>query len=260
MNTFRFYLDESGKEPRSKYVVMAGFGAEAGAWGALESEWRRALRTSPSIEYFKMHEATKLKGQFDRSKGWTESMVAEKVDALTGILARRAAVYTLVRCHKLQFKVACAETHHLKIPKKFNYPYLACFWESMLIAGSYMDKHRKREPKPAVVLDAQPEHEIEAHALFAALKAMGKDRSCLIRKRARWLSGISFEDDKITLPLQAADVIAWHSNRLHKDVWDQRDLEPFIAQINKNRCLVASWSIERLISWRQALPQILGLP
>jgi hypothetical protein len=128
----------------------------------------------------------------------------------------------------------------------------------MLIVGAYMEKHRKREPNPAIVLDTQPEHEFEARKLFVALRAMRKDHANSLRKSTRWLSGISFEDDKLTLPLQAADVVAWHSNRLHKDVLDQREIEPFIAQINKKQCFQAAWSVERLIAWRQALPQLLG--
>jgi len=59
-------IDDSGEmdEWKDPMFVLAGFIADSTDWAEFSDEWEKALLEFPTIEYFKMVEASGLRGQF----------------------------------------------------------------------------------------------------------------------------------------------------------------------------------------------------
>jgi hypothetical protein len=62
--TIQAYIDDSGVKGTDAVFVLAGFIGRAEKWAEFSDAWRECLRESPSIQYLKMREAAKFKGQF----------------------------------------------------------------------------------------------------------------------------------------------------------------------------------------------------
>ena len=84
------YIDDSGEQEEAvnPVFVLAGFIADSARWAAFLDEWNAALAASPSIAYFKMKEADRLDGEFDRHRRWTKSMRDEKMAVLLPIIQK----------------------------------------------------------------------------------------------------------------------------------------------------------------------------
>ncbi len=255
-----FYFDESGKEPRSEFVRIAGVGARSNRWGAFRTAWRACCAESPSIAYFKMHEATKLKGEFDRSKGWTEALAAEKVSRLTDVFEEFAELSFSSQCNKRTFERAKLASR-CYIPREYDYEYLPCFWDSVRYVADYMESLKGGTyERPRLVYDSQPECSIAAHAIFNTMKAQAKKPGAPFSRAARWLGSIAFEDDKKVMPLQAADLVAWHWNRGMKDYLEGRPEEPVLTRIRSVPFQGTDWKFAPLVDFRRSMAQIAGTP
>lgn len=251
--SLEFYFDESGKEQRSRFVLLAGVAARAGQWKAFEKDWSACCAEPPSIEYFKMTEAANLKCQFAESKGWTEESAEAKVSKLTDVLKTYALYAFASRCHKGDYAKAKGLAKCI-VPREFDYHYLPCFWDSMRGVALYMNgKNKQAYSRPKIVLDSQPECDVVAHMLFDQLKAQARNRESPFYEQAKWLGSIAFEDDKLVLPLQAADLVAWHWNRAIKDIIDNRPAEPVFTRLQSIPFNGTDWSVATLIDWRRAM-------
>jgi Protein of unknown function (DUF3800) len=62
--TIQAYIDDSGVKGTTCVFVLAGFISEAAKWAAFSDAWNLHLKQPPSIQYLKMNEAVKLKGEF----------------------------------------------------------------------------------------------------------------------------------------------------------------------------------------------------
>ena len=85
-------VDDSGNEPTKPHFILAGFVAPAANWAALTKEWQAALDETPKLDYFKMHEAARLKEQFDPSNGWTEAKRDDRLITFTRIIRKHVGI------------------------------------------------------------------------------------------------------------------------------------------------------------------------
>jgi hypothetical protein len=70
------YCDGSGKadDPNARFLTLSGYIGTPNAWRQFEEQWRQVLEHW-DCAYLHMNEANLLKGEFERSKGWTKERV-----------------------------------------------------------------------------------------------------------------------------------------------------------------------------------------
>lgn len=201
-------IDDSGSEPQSRVFVLAGFAASASAWKNFAVEWRAALDAPPKLEYFKMTEAANFGGQFDRAKGWDEAKRDDRLISLTRIINKHAhlIIHAAVRNDHFEkyIKSIPAPERSLAIDS----PYVLMFTQIILAMATFGDRLQVRDACD-FIFDEQGAFSKEALANWPTLKALLdiSPRSDLGKFVG---SPPIFRDDKAFLPLQAADLYAWH--------------------------------------------------
>jgi hypothetical protein len=73
---WRAYLDDCGTYEHSPVLILGGWIAPTSKWADFVSDWDAMLAMRPPIEYFKMNEAARFKGQFE---SWSEQRRDERV-------------------------------------------------------------------------------------------------------------------------------------------------------------------------------------
>jgi hypothetical protein len=202
------YYDDSGSDAASPVYMLAGTVSSVERWKRFSDEWRDELSREPSIEYFKMSEAQPLKGQFE---GWPAALRDQKVFVLSEILDKHMLLFIESYLYRDQFDRLIKN----KIPVgTFTDPYFLCFYHIVVaiaeLHGSFF--------------------ECEAEFIFDQHGAIGTDavgwwelaKTQIPPKFAKYLVNQPvFKDDKRVLPLQAADLYAWHARNSRLEKGDQ---------------------------------------
>lgn len=210
------YVDDSGTVGTDAVIVLAGFVGRADRWLQFSNQWQTLLNSSPKIKYLKMHEATKLQGEFE---GWEplkrDIKLLELVDAL-----RRFP--PLVRVH-IATDVDAFHQFRDKIPAPniVSNPYFTSITEIILsICNEALRLGQTTEVE--IIFDRHdifsrriqlwypPIRELIAHNFPALDDVMPHS--------------LHFKDDVEFLPLQVADMAAWFtrmgfSKRAHEFDW-----------------------------------------
>lgn len=195
------HIDDSGSEGSTPIYALGGYVLPAEAWTAFSDEWEQTLRDGKPIEYFKMREARSYSEQF---LGWTRDERDKKISDLSWIIPRHHLMGLVCYIEWDEYRQFMANSI---LPAQFDTPYFFLFYgiiESMLMAGFHFEN-----PEPTdFVFDEQGKIGLEAMNWYGAFK----------RRAAAYLqlmlgSSPIFRDDKKVLPLQAADMLAWHQRR-----------------------------------------------
>jgi hypothetical protein len=176
-------------------------------WACFANEWQVVLAEVPSIDYFKMSEAESLKEQFD---GFTTDERDQKLKRLTDLVDR----YSEFRFSYLIGREEYDEILRPVLPKPYKNPYLWAFNGMVSGLGSLMvsklPSFQKYEGEIECVFDRQGKLEKRAGRMYDKVRGKpGFQHSHLIREPIR------FENDRVFLPLQGADLLAWHVRRYH---------------------------------------------
>jgi hypothetical protein len=210
------FVDDSGSDMQGPVYILAGYVSDVDSWDRFTIDWDRALHEIPAIEYFKMQEAESGKGQFD---GWSDHAIESKVRSLIPIICKYAK--NRIECIFWQEHYDVAHAWFLvqiqkqmtplvfsKVRRIFSDPYFLAF---CLIMSQY-----------ALALEMERSDEI-ADFVF---DTQGKVGNKCVEWWKRMNDIISFEryqkhiphepvyrDEKLFLPLQAADLLAWQTRR-----------------------------------------------
>jgi hypothetical protein len=204
-------IDDSGSEPKSQTFMLAGFVAPFGAWLGFSAEWQALLDASPVLHYFKIAEAANLSEQFSRRRGWDE----RKRDGRVLDFARVIAKYATLRIH-----ASIRNDHFEKYIKSIpaperklgsDSPYVLMFMQIILALATTGDRVGLLGPCD-FIFDEQGAFGKEALDWWPNFKAIlaGSKRSDI----GKFVCDRPiFRDEKLFLPLQAADLYAWHIRR-----------------------------------------------
>jgi Protein of unknown function (DUF3800) len=204
-------IDDSGSEPQSRIFVLAGFVSTPEGWANFAPEWQAVLDESPKLAYFKMTEAANLGGQFSRARGWDESKRDDRVMALCDVIKRHST---------LRIQAAVRNDHFEKYIKSIpapertlmiDSPYALVFTQIVLAMATYGDRVGVADACE-FIFDRQHGFDSLALTAWSNAKALAKasNRSDL----GKFIGPEpKFADDKTFLPLQAADLYAWHLRR-----------------------------------------------
>ena len=223
------YLDDSGTSPNQSTFALGGFVSTVERWEAFTQAWRTVLDGPPRLDYFKFNEATSRVEQF---AGWSEADVQRRMLDLADVI--RQHVIVRVHCSVFWKDQPVAEMSDFsdrdspgfkraqeidkyvqtwsKLPtrlgkrksrfKRIRHPYLVCFF-TLLFAV-----HAEQELSPAyrdmqmdIICDEQDDVGKEAAWWYDTFKQF-----CPPAIRRRIGHQPIFRNDKLFLPLQAADL------------------------------------------------------
>ena len=209
----KFYGDKSFGRKESGFqgcYAVAGYITGAEVWQRdIAEDWQRALDAHPKISYFRMRECfagIEGKPQEDEGSpffGMSTNDAKQKLETVVSVLEKHARKIISVE----SIITWDCFTHALSEADKdlLQSPYYFCV-NGMVDGCRQALRDMKREAPVAFVLDERPDvSESILRAWF-----MTKDSS---PEDAAIMGAISFADDKKCLPLQCADLLAWHARR-----------------------------------------------
>jgi hypothetical protein len=200
---WRAYVDDSGRGGHSPVLVLAGWLAPISTWAEFVPHWDAMLGMAPRLEYFKMNEAARLKGQFE---SWNETRRNERVALAYKTIEERipyqvSVILELDPYHQI-FTPDWVEDAVLN-------PYYFAFYA--VVSGVARQQHNYGLQNPIdFVFDDQA---MEKDKIVRAWDNLRKKSD----SRALIGSVPAFLDDKKFKPLQAADMIAWWIRKLRTD-------------------------------------------
>jgi hypothetical protein len=197
------YFDASGSMGDSPVFVMAGYLGRVADWEKFTPKWQAALDAPKKIDYFKMSEAWARRGEF---LGWRE----EDRDARLKLLAPITNEYAMgaiasvvpVEAWKKHFVGRMANTYH-------DRPYFFSFHG--VIANAVKFLHPKGiQEKIDFIFDSE-----DGEPIAEILDGYSRFFEFAPPHLRDYIGDPPiFRDEKKFLPLQAADMLAWHIRRM----------------------------------------------
>lgn len=217
--TFQAYLDDSGSEPSSPIFFLAGFIASESSWRAFEADWLAALNLEPKLDYFKMKEAFRLQDQFHRRRGWTEAKRDERLMQLVEIIKAHALVRV---CSSIKNADFDRYVKSLDVPER-KHSTDNPFWMLLMRVGLCVAIFGDQVGAKGVcnfICDEQLGAEEEMRAWWPTLAPLARRTAEERMSKSDLWERISpipeFGNDKVRIPLQAADLYAWQLRKHHE--------------------------------------------
>lgn len=196
--------DDSASDIGDRRMFLAAYVHHADNWTRFSDLWRRELELD-SLEYFKMVEANGLRGQFG---GWCPARRDAKVLAFAKLIQDHRPWFAACSVSRAEY----AELLSPIAPENLKNPYFACFWGVISAATRYMQEQKIENPLPVdFVFDNQEGLGHDSALFYPWLKADSDPQE----KKLMGAVPV-FCDDKEVVPLQAADMLAWHLRKDHE--------------------------------------------
>lgn len=227
------YSDDSASDVGDRRLFFAGYLNSAQAWALFSDAWGECLRSDPKIEYLKMVEANGLRGQFGGRSG---SERDEKLRRLSFIIAHFRPLSFSFSVSRKEFDEELGGV----IPRGLNAHFISAFG---IVSGivRYLENSRVETPVK-FIFDSQDGVDVDIHLFLDwMVRHLSPKARRLINQHP------SFEDDITLMPLQAADMLAWHLRRNHeRGDCDKEMLDRLIGDLYLNSGL----DISQLRDWR----------
>jgi Protein of unknown function (DUF3800) len=197
------FSDDSASETGDRRLFMAGYVNRAEAWSSFAEAWATGLQEYPSIGYLKMVEAVNLRDQF---KGWGPEQRDEKLRCLARIIHHfKPLSFEFSLSRKIYYSDVKPAA-----PRGLGNPYFSCAFSVVSGIARFVDSQQLRLPID-FIFDEQTEISSDINLFFEFMtQSLPKGVRQLINGNP------IFRDDKMFLPLQAADMLAWHTRRGHE--------------------------------------------
>jgi hypothetical protein len=200
------FVDDSGSDPQSFVYVLAGFVASPAQWAAFTDEWEKALNQSPRLAYFKNNEAMGLKGQFNKTCGWSSQKRDDRLVALAQIIRKHIPERFSVAMRHGDYKHYMHGIPVARRMKNLEHPYFMLFHEIMLCVAAIHSMSKDVSPCQ-FVFDQQGKIGERAAAWWPTFRQSMQiarvDFSPYFTE-----SKPTFASDEELRPLQAADMFA----------------------------------------------------
>lgn len=240
------YFDDSGSDTGERDLVFAGLVNSDDAWEQFSVAWRVALSKTPPIGYLKMAEANSLRGQFS---GWTRDARDQKLQDLAEILDRFRPSWSF----DISISRAEYDSHVSPAsPRGLSTPYFALTFGAVSAVARHLAGEGAITPV-SFVFDEQSGVDKDVALFFDyMIENLDLDSRGLIKMP------IGYGDDIRNLPLQAADMLAWHIRR-------QREGDKDPTVIRRAEYLRSQTHVEMrippemLVRWGAAFSQVLPI-
>jgi hypothetical protein len=193
------YFDDSGRDDPPVFV-LAGYVARAEQWAAFSDEWSAALAADPAIDYFKMQEAFSASGQFE---GWSRHAIDGKLLLLANIIPR----YVLQGLGVTVLHNEYNEVMRGQFAPQLDRPYLFLYNSAVTSTLSWVRQKYPNEKVDFIFDEQQAEGDFASGLIRQVIAAVPDEAKKNIGRSP--VPG----NDRDDLPLQAADMLAWHLRR-----------------------------------------------
>jgi hypothetical protein len=197
INVLKAFLDDSGSGGDSTWFVLAGYVGTVDGWDRFDPLWSSVLEAPTKIEYFKSVQAERRKDQFD---GFTIDQRDAKLDALIEVIRQCAERSICSRVRQKDYD----EIVKGKIPRLWDSPYYFLF--SFLIGHAVLtERFQRSADQTEFVFDSDERHEGPSRKLATNLEPYSSFTGGIAK--------VHYQSEKLFLPLQAADLLAWQTRR-----------------------------------------------
>lgn len=243
---FSAYFDDSGSDTSKRDLVFAGLVNRDDAWEQFGMEWSVALAKPPAITHLKMVEAKGLRGQF---AGWSRDARDQKLQTLTEVLNRFRPPWTF----DISISRAEYETHVSPAsPRGLSTPYFAITFGAVSTVARYLASEGAVAPV-RFVFDEQNGVDKDVALFF---DFMVENLDVVSRKLIKL--PIDYGDDTRNIPLQAADMLAWHIRRQREGNADAAVIQR-AEYLRSDRHIEMHIPSEMLVRWGSAFSQVLPI-
>jgi hypothetical protein len=228
-------VDDSGKGVKPVFV-LAGFVLSAYKWSIVADFWQGILDAPPKISYFKMQEAATFTGPF---KQFSTQERDKKVAALVKLITD----YRPLAIKDIMPHEAYERVFKGKIAKSLDYPYFLPYHEIMGTLWRYQYNHDWHpEEKADFIFDEQGK---ESDLIQRIWRFTASDVPVAVKKFVG--NRPLHRDEKTFLPLQAADLFAWHVRRSYEEKSRGKEYNDFVwKSLSSLECAQNEWTEERL--------------
>lgn len=216
---FKVFMDESGTHDCSPIVVVAAYIGRSDVW----EEWtRRWIEAIAPIKVFHAVDAQNLTGEF---KGWTSEEVAEIVIRALPIIRDSKIGAVSVGMDMRAFEEALEGREDLR--QEFPSPYAACF---QAVVQTILDiAFQGGNSENIAFVHEMNQFRTEAGDAFEWIKNnSARGKNCI---------SLNFEDKSQYPPLQAADILAYETNKRMRNLdglarrpWNALGADKFMAR------------------------------
>lgn len=219
------FLDESGTKGTHPIFTFAGFIGRAEVWAKFSQEWSVWINRPPRIEYLKMAEAVKFDKEFRK---FGESQRNDKLRGCVEIIKEHLPQWAI------HVTVDIAEWHRVlapDTPRMLSDPYFTSFFG--ILSGVCYEMLDTMVPEEfEVIFDIHSIFQPRINIWYEFVKEMVRVIHDEALGRIMPPSPL-FRDDKVFVPLQAADVLAWlfrtaFSGERTEFEWIAEELSPLI--------------------------------
>jgi Protein of unknown function (DUF3800) len=214
------YIDDSGNTPQGETAhqdrfVLAGFAATAPKWEKFSDRWSEVLNKNPKIEYFKMNAVADGGKPFITESGMTiaHEFRLQKLNELAEVILglEPLPIVVSLRWHEYERIVRG------NVPAKLDSPYAVLFYQSMRYMHEFQIKVNKLLPERGFGF-------LPVDFIFDEQGAVGPQAlqwhtrlAQVVPEPYKTMMGNTpvFRNDVAVVPLQAADMLAWHIRRAY---------------------------------------------
>jgi len=198
--------------------------------------WQDVLDQHPKIEYFKMKEAHHCNGQFAR---FSTGQRDKKVQGLLSVILNHRPTTLQSAIPYDAYEVAFKG----RIAKGTDYPYFLAYYEVIGVWLRYQYANGPHNQKVDFIFDEQKkEGDFAQSAWTFAAYAIPKQVKPFLGGRPVQ------RNEKTFIPLQAADMMAWHARRYYSERTHGREsVDPIWKALRSLPCAEGEMSRERLM-------------
>jgi hypothetical protein len=246
------YIDDSGWDGQSPVFVLAGYVAKQEQWEAFALEWQKALdHPEPApIAVLKTNQIYRNNVPNTMFHGWTNEQRDERLKLLIRAISNHV-LHGIV-------SVIPIEPYQRLMKGKFNpdaldQPYFLSFF-GVLVRLLKLSHTLKLGDKLDLIFDEQAIDKAMLTAQFEKCMAVAPPR---LRELCAGMP--KFKSDEEALPLQAADLLAWHARRYYYDQYSGKEPQNEISNVFfahmflPEHDIFDAWTEERLIEVQQVL-------
>jgi len=215
----RAFTDDSASDIGDRRLFLAGFVHRAEKWAVFAEAWDAELKAAPAIKYLKMSQAQNLGGEF---RGWSRQDCDAKLLALASVIHR---------LHPISFQFSISRQKFDQIlkpasPRGLASPHFTCCFGIVSGVTRFAVNEGGNIPIE-FIFDEQDGVSVDIQLWFEAMKtSLPRKVQKLIR------STPSFKNDLDMVPLQAADMLAWHLRREHEK--RENDVLPVLELLRRS--------------------------
>ena len=239
------YVDDSACDTGDRRLFLAGYVSTAKNWAQFSDLWAAALAAAPSISYLKMSEANALQGEF---RGWSGEERDRKVRRLANIIRQLRPL----SIHASISRVRVDDLLKPVMPYVLSSPYALCFSAIMMPIAAEQARLKTNVPIDFIFDDQEGLGE-EARTVYRLMREAQPEPI----KTALSIDPL-FRDDKFVMPLQAADMLAWHVRRRYERLDQNAWFVPDYLLVEDGLHVSIDIEDEQLENMAKGLKEILG--